>query len=201
LGGPARWVAPVTLEGEAVRLEPLSPDHLADLAQVGLDPAIWTWMPALMSTVDDLRDFIRVALSGAASGGEVPFAIVERASARAVGSTRYLNVEPAHRRLEIGYTWLAPAWQRGAFNSEAKLLLLEHAFERLGALRVEFKTDSRNGRSRQALLGIGAVEEGTLRSHMDVHAGRRDSVYFSVIAEDWPQVRRHIEARLVRLSA
>ena len=201
MDGPARWVAPVTLEGKAVRLEPLSLDHLADLARVGLDPAIWTWMPAVMRSVDDLRDFIAAAQAGAASGREVPFAVVERASGRAVGSTRYLNVEPAHRRLEIGYTWLAPTWQRGALNSAAKLLLLGHAFERLGALRVEFKTDSRNVRSRQALLGIGAVEEGTLRSHMDVHAGRRDSVYFSVIAEDWPQVRRHLEARLFRLIA
>ena len=201
MAGAARWVEPVTLEGEAVRLEPLSLDHLADLARVGLDPVIWTWMPALLSSVDDLRDFIVAAQAAAASGREVPFAIVERGSGRAVGSTRYLNVEPTHRRLEIGYTWLAPACQRGALNSAAKLLLLEHAFERLGALRVEFKTDSRNVRSRQALLGIGAVEEGTLRSHMAVHAGRRDSVYFSVIAEEWPRVRRHLEARLVRLSA
>lgn len=151
-----------------------------------------------MRSADDLRRFITEARAAAASGRELPFAIVERAGGRAVGSTRYLNIESAHRRLEIGYTWLAPRWQRTAVNGEAKLLLLAHAFERLGALRVEFKTDSRNDASRRALLGIGATEEGTLRSHMDVHAGRRDSVYFSVIAEEWPRVRRQLESRVAR---
>lgn len=201
MGGPAGWSTPVTLQGRFVRLEPLSVDHLAGLAEVGLDARIWQWMPSPMSTIDDLRRFIEDALAAAATGRELPFATVERGSGRAVGSTRYLNIEPAHRRLEIGYTWLAPAWQRTAVNTEAKLLLLGHAFDSLGALRVEFKTDSRNEGSRRALRGIGATEEGTLRSHMDVHAGRRDSVYFSVIAQEWPAVRRELEERLLRPSA
>jgi RimJ/RimL family protein N-acetyltransferase len=119
-----------------------------------------------------------------------------------IGSTRYLAIEPAHRRLEIGYTWLNPDWQKTAANSEAKLLMLAHAFERLGALRVEFKTDARNEPSRNALLGIGAQFEGIFRRHMLVKDGqRRDSAYYSVIVDEWPQVRAHLEARIDRLSA
>jgi N-acetyltransferase len=149
----------------------------------------------------DLEAWVAAALESLAAGREVPFAQVERASGRAVGSTRFLNIEPAHRRLEIGYTWLAPAWQRSALNSEAKLLLMRHAFEGLGALRVEFKTDSRNAASRRALAGIGATEEGTLRRHMLVQDGdRRDSVYFSVIAEEWPAVRQLLQERVERLA-
>ena len=131
----------------------------------------------------------------------MPFATIEGASGRVVGGTRYMNIEPHHRRLEIGYTWLAPAWQRTAINTEAKLLMLTYAFNALGALRVEFKTDSLNEKSRTALLGIGAKEEGTMRNHMVTDSGRRrHSVYFSVIEEEWPQVRQHLDARLARLN-
>jgi hypothetical protein len=119
-----------------------------------------------------------------------------------IGSTRFLSIDPHHRRLEIGYTWIAPAWQRTAVNTEAKLLMLTHAFNVLGALRVEFKTDSLNEKSRQALLGIGAKEEGTLRNHMVTDTGRRrHSVYFGVIEEEWPQVRQHLESRRARINA
>ena len=129
----------------------------------------------------------------------MPFATVERESDRVVGSTRYLSIDAHHRRLEIGYTWIAPAWQRTAVNTEAKLLQLRHAFDSLAALRVEFKTDSLNDKSRAALRGIGAVEEGTMRNHMVTDSGRRrHSVYFSVIEEEWPRVRQHLEARLAR---
>jgi N-acetyltransferase len=143
-----------------------------------------------------MRSFVEQALVEVEAGRQVAFATIERASGRAVGSTRFLSVEPSHRRLEIGYTWLAPAWQGTGLNGEAKLLMLEHAFERLGALRVEFKTDSRNARSRRALARIGAVEEGTLRRHMVTHAGRRDSVYFSVIVDEWPTIREQSRRRL-----
>lgn len=171
------------------------------LAEIGLDEEIWRWMPRAVRTTDDLRAIVEAALVGRADGRELPFATVERSSARVVGSTRYLNIEPAHRRLEIGYTWIAPPWQQTAINTEAKLLMMEHAFERLGATRVEFKTDALNEKSRRALLGIGAVEEGILRSHMIVQGGRlRDSAYYSVIATDWPAVRDHLAARLARLS-
>jgi RimJ/RimL family protein N-acetyltransferase len=189
------------LEGRQARLEPLSSDHLNGLADVGLEPAIWRWMPLTMSSREDLAGFIDAALAGQAAGREQAFATIERSSGRVVGSTRYLNIEPAHRRLEIGYTWLAPAWQKTAINSDAKLLMLDHAFGELGANRVEFKTDARNEPSRNALLGIGATFEGIFRRHMIVQQGQlRDSAYFSIIVDEWPSVRKHLALRVERLS-
>jgi len=183
-----------------VRLEPLSTTHLAGLTDVGLDAELWRWTLNQISTPGDMRGYVEAALAAAAEGREVPFATIERASGKVVGSTRYLSIDAHHRRLEIGYTWIAPAWQRSAVNTEAKLLMLRHAFASLGALRVEFKTDSLNDRSRAALLAIGATEEGTLRNHMVTDAGRRrHSVYFSVIEEEWPRMRQHLESRLARL--
>lgn len=193
------WVEPVRLEGTTVRLEPLTPEHLPGLVEVGLDPRLWRWTLNLIETADDMRAYVQAALDEAAAGREVPFATVEQATGRVVGSTRYLSIEPHHRRLEIGYTWVAPPWQRTAVNTEAKLLMLGHAFDRLGALRVEFKTDSLNDQSRRALAGIGAVEEGTFRNHMISQGGRRrHSTYFSVIEEEWPAVRELLETRLRR---
>lgn len=158
-------------------------------------------MPVAVNGPADLRAIVETAVANQAAGREQPFATVERATGRVVGSTRFLNIEPAHRRLEIGYTWLAPPWQKTALNSEAKLLMMAHAFEQLGAQRVEFKTDALNEPSRRALLGIGAVEEGIFRSHMIVQAGRlRDSAYYSVIASEWQAVRAHLQARVSRLS-
>ena len=142
------WAAPVTLEGTIVRLEPLGLDHLPGLARVGLDPEIHAWTRLRPRDEGDLRIWIDDALRAAAAGSEVPFAIVSRASGEAIGSTRFMAIAPEHRRLEIGWTWLATAHQRTGANREAKRLLLGHAFEVLGANRVEFKTDSRNERSR-----------------------------------------------------
>jgi N-acetyltransferase len=194
------WVEPVVLEGSVVRLEPLSLDHLPGLISVGLDADIWRWMPVAIQTPGEMRTYIETALEGRESGREMPFATIEVATGHVIGGTRYLNIEPAHRRLEIGYTWLAPAWQRTAANTEQKLLMLGYAFNELSALRVEFKTDSLNEKSRSALLGIGATEEGTMRNHMVTQGGRRrHSVYFSVIEEDWPQIRMQLETRLARL--
>jgi RimJ/RimL family protein N-acetyltransferase len=185
-----------------VRLEPLSLEHVPALTAVGLDAELWRWTLATVQTPGDMRAYVERALRAAADGSEVPFATVERATGTVIGSTRYLNIEPNHRRLEIGYTWIASPWQRSAVNTEQKLLLLAHAFNALGALRVEFKTDSLNERSRRALLGIGATEEGTLRNHMLTDTGRRrHSVYFSVIEEEWPRVRMHLEHRLARLNS
>jgi RimJ/RimL family protein N-acetyltransferase len=194
-------VRPVTLEGQIVRLEPLSFDHVDGLAEVGLVPELWRWMPEHIETRGQMQAFVESALRAQGHGDQVPFAIVERASDRVVGSTRYLSIAPEHRRLEIGYTWVAPAWQRTAVNTECKLLLLGHAFEDLGARRVEFKTDSLNEPSRTALRGIGAVEEGTMRNHMISQGGRmRHSVYYSIIDSEWPAVRMALEARLGRAA-
>ena len=146
-----------------------------------------------------MRAWIEQSLANREEGTEMPFATILRDGDKVVGSSRYMNIEPRHRRLEIGYTWISPRWQRSAVNTEAKLLMMRHAFDTLGALRVEFKTDSLNDRSRAALAGIGALEEGTMRNHMITYSGRRrHSVYFSVIEEDWPRVRQGLEGRLAR---
>jgi len=198
---PSRWIEPVVLEGSLVRLEPLSLDHVPGLAEVGLDPAVWRWTIARPASEADLRAWTERALDAAAAGREVPFATVDLATGRPIGSTRFLAIVPEHRRAEIGWTWLAPAWQRTGANREAKLLMLRHAFETLDppAHRVEFKTDARNEASRRALLGIGATFEGVFRSHMVMPEGPlRDSAWYSVVAEEWPLVRSRLEAALRR---
>jgi RimJ/RimL family protein N-acetyltransferase len=190
-------VDPVTLEGRWVRLEPLSPDHIPELCAVGLDQDLWRWTTTLIHTEEDMRDYVQTALRWREEGTALPFATVERATGRAVGSTRFANIDRANRRLEIGWTWIGRDWQRTAINTEAKYLMLRHAFEHMGAVRVEFKTDSLNTRSRAALLRIGATEEGTLRNHMIAYGGRlRHSVYFSVIDSEWPRVKADLERKL-----
>jgi N-acetyltransferase len=191
------WTAPVTLVGDHVRLEPIGAEHLADLVDVGLQPDIWRWSVHAIRAADDMHAYVDAALAARSAGDELPFATIETRSGRVVGSTRFMAIVPGHRRLEIGHTWLAPAWQRTAINTEAKLLMLSHAFDTLGCVRVEFKTDSLNDDSRRALLGIGAIEEGTLRSHMITDSGRRrDSVYYSILDDEWPAVRVRLQARL-----
>ena len=190
------WINPVVLEGRIVRLEPLRRDHLAGLAEVAFDPALWQYTLARPVDAAGLEAWISAALDNAEAGIEVPFATLDRATERAIGSTRYLNIVPEHRRFEIGWTWLATSAQRTGANREAKLLQLTHAFEGLGANRVEFKTDSLNDKSRTALLGIGASFEGIFRNHMVMPDGRlRHSAYYSVTREDWPTVR----SRLIEL--
>jgi RimJ/RimL family protein N-acetyltransferase len=188
---------PVTLAGDVVRLEPLELEHLDGLTEIGLDPDLWRWIGFPVRTRGDLRDYVEEALRDRAVGKAIPFATMEVSSGRAIGSTRFGNVDLANRRVEIGWTWVGRPWQRSAVNTEAKLLMLGHAFDHLGCNRVEFKTDSLNEASRDALLWIGATEEGTLRNHMVTESGRlRHSVYYSVIAEEWPTVREHLERRL-----
>lgn len=192
-------LAPVVLEGRHVRLEPLTLDHLPDLEAIGLDPDIWRWMADKVGDPGELRRYVEQALAERERGSAMPFAIVERASGRAIGSTRYGSVTLEHRRVEIGWTWVGAPWQRSAVNTEAKLLLLTHAFETLGCLRVEFKTDVLNAQSRAALVRIGAREEGIMRSHMVCGDGRiRDSVYYSILASEWPGVRADLEGKLAR---
>ena len=192
-------VGPVVLEGRHVRLEPLQKAHRAGLAAVGLDEELWRWIPTPMRTVEEMAAYIATALQEQARGASLPFAQVEKASGRVIGSTRFANIERMHRRVEIGWTWVARAWQRTAINTEAKYLLLRHAFETLGCIRVELKTDSLNERSRAAILRIGAREEGIFRNHMITASGRyRHSVYFSIIDSEWPAVRMRLEAMLNR---
>jgi RimJ/RimL family protein N-acetyltransferase len=192
---------PVVLEGSVVRLEPLAQAHTADLFAV-LDDEIWRFMPsAVARTIEDVRAMIDEAIAAARLGTEVPFAIVLRASGRAVGSTRYIDIRRAHRGLEIGWTWIGRDWQRTAVNSECKRLLLAHAFEVLGALRVQLKTDARNTRSQRAIERLGAKREGVLRAHMVLADGFvRDSVMYSVIAAEWPSVKQGLERSLDRPS-
>ena len=190
-------VQAVTLEGRAVRLEPMTRAHLPGLSEVGLDPEIWRWYAIPVPNAQEMASLVETALLEQARGVTLPFVIVERTSGRVVGSTRYLNIDRTHRRLEIGWTWLARPWRRTAINTEAKYLLLRHAFETLGAIRVEFKTDSLNEPSRAAILRIGAREEGTFRNHMITASGRlRHSVYYSVIEAEWPQVKARLERML-----
>lgn len=190
-------VEPVTLEGGRVRLEPLAMEHLDPLAEFALDKSLWRWMPYTVRTRGELEAYLRTSLAAQEAGNALPLVTVERASGRVVGSTRYMNIDPLHRRTEIGGTIIAPAWQRTFVNTEAKYLMLSHAFEHWGCIRVEFKTDSLNERSRRAILRVGAREEGVFRNHMIMPGGRiRHSVYYSIIDDEWPAVKQNLAAKI-----
>ena len=192
-------VEPVVLDGRFIRLEPLSLARHAELCEVGLDEEIWRVSPTNISTPEKLRAYIEAALKEQAEGTALPFATIEKESGRAIGSTRFANIDRANRRAEIGWTWVARQWQRTPVNTEAKYLMLCHAFETLGCLRVEFKTDLLNQKSRAALSRIGAKEEGVFRNHMLCDSGRiRHSVYFSIIDSEWPGVKAGLEEKLSR---
>lgn len=180
-----------------MRLEPLTRAHTASLAEIGLDEELWRWIPAPVRTPEEMAAYIDAALEDEGRGVSLPFAILERSSGRAIGSTRYGNIDRVHRRVEIGWTWIGRPWQRTAVNTECKYLLLRHAFEVLGCIRVELKTDSLNKRSHLAILRIGAREEGTFRNHMITASGRiRHTVYFSVLNSEWPRVKANLESKL-----
>lgn len=190
-------LVPIVLEGSVIRLEPLTSSHLDSLCAVGLDPELWKMTLTNVQTREEMQSYIEAALRAQEQGTALPFVIVERATGTVVGSTRYMNIDPPNRKLEIGSTWVAKRWQRTAVNTEAKYLLLRHAFEEWGCLRVEFKTDVLNTQSRNALLRIGAKEEGVLRKHQITQTGRvRDSVYYSIIDTEWPEVKRRLEKKL-----
>jgi N-acetyltransferase len=191
------WVTPVTLTGRRVRMEPLAHRHLEDLARVAFDDEVWRWTIAKPMDDAGLRAWFEQARTNADATLEVPFATIDIASDRAIGSSRYMTIAPEHRRLEIGWTWVATAFQRTGANREAKLLQLTHAFETLDAQRVEFKTHARNVASRTALLGIGATFEGVLRHHAIMPDGsNRDSAFYGVIAPEWPAVKARLEGLL-----
>ena len=187
----------ITLDGRHVRLEPLSATHLPALIEAGSeDESVFTFM-ATNPYVMGWESWLAEALTGQAKGAYLPWATVLRETGRAIGSSRFGDIEPAHGRVEIGWTWLGKPYQRTAANTEAKLLQMRYAFDDLGATRVAFKTDGRNEQSQRALEGIGATREGVLRRHMAMPDGFiRDTVYYSVLADEWPSVRERLEARL-----
>ena len=198
---PSSPFCPTTLEGTVVRLESLRPEHEAlfwAAAKSDLED-IFRWIPYLMQTPDDFRRYMERAFAEQQAGQSVVFATVERSSGKVIGSTRFMNIDGPNRKTEIGSTWIAPAWQRTAINTEAKFLMLRHAFETCKCIRVELKTDVLNQKSRNAILRIGAKEEGTLRRHLVTHTGRvRDSVYFSILDHEWPEVKQRLQERLQR---
>ena len=187
---------PVVLEGDFVRLEPMTLEHHSGLSEVGLDPEIWRLTTVMIRTPEEMRSYMESALSLQREGTTLPFATIERSSGRIVGSTRFGNYDPANRRIEIGWTWLERShWGTGA-NIETKYLLLRNAFEKWGAMRVEFKTDARNLRVRGALLGIGASFEGIFRKHMVLPDSIRDSAWYAIVDDDWPAVKALLERKI-----
>ena len=193
-------VKPVVLTGDHVRLEPLTEGHIPALAEIGSGQPFWDFMLyGNISTVDDMRNWVQDILARAARGADLPFAAVHLASGRVAGATRYLNIVPQDRGLEIGGTWYGPEFQRTVVNTECKYLLLGHAFEKLNCIRVQLKTDQRNERSQKAIERIGAVKEGVLRNHMILPDGRyRHSVIYSILDTEWPEVKKRLEVMMER---
>jgi RimJ/RimL family protein N-acetyltransferase len=193
-------VKPVLLTGTHVRLEPMSEAHIPGLAEIGVGQPFWDFMLyGNINTVDDMRSWVQDILSRATKGTDLPFVVIHLASGRVAGATRYLNIEPQNRALEIGGTWYGPEFQRTVVNTECKYLLLGHAFESLKCIRVQLKTDQRNERSQRAIERIGAVKEGVLRNHMILPDGRyRHSVFYSILDTEWPDVKKRLEAMMER---
>ncbi|HEY1774284.1 MAG TPA: GNAT family protein [Gammaproteobacteria bacterium] len=190
---------PVTLEGQHLRLLPLAAAHLDALCAVGLDPDLWRLIPSKAETPEEMRAYVELALDEQRHGVSLPFVTTLKHTGQVVGSSRYMNIDVKNRRLEIGCTWIGKSWQRSAVNTEAKLLMLQHAFEVLGCVRVELKTDFLNQQSRNAILRLGAKQEGIFRRHVLTWSGRmRDTVYFSILDDEWPAVKTGLEAKLSR---
>ena len=190
-------IQPVTLEGRHARLEPLAERHFAGLCAVGIDPELWRWTISQVHSEADMRRYLAQALRHQSEGTALPFTIMLKETGEVAGSTRYGNIDTVNQRVEIGWTWLGRRFQRTPINTEPKLILLTHAFEALKCIRVELKTDRLNQKSRDAIVRIGAVEEGILRHHMLTDTGRvRDTVFFSILAEEWPSVKQRLSARL-----
>lgn len=192
-------LAPLSLHGSIVSLEPLTLSSVPELAAIGLHPELWRLQPRAIASVADMREYVEQALADHARGVSLPFVIVRRADRTILGSTRFMEIAPEHRRLEIGATWLTPAAQRTGVNVEAKLLLLTHAFDAMAMQRVVLKTEAANSQSRSAILSLGAVEEGTFRRHLIAENGRmRDMTYFSILDTEWPAVRDRLRGRLAQ---
>lgn len=190
-------VSPVTLSGRHVRLEPLRLEHTEPMFVAAADPEIWRWTLSRIASIEDMRSYIDSAIAAQRDGTALPFATLDASTGEIIGSTRFGNIDMSNRRVEIGWTWLRRDRQRTGCNTEAKYLMLSHAFDRLGCIRVELKTDALNQQSRAAILRIGAVEEGILRAHMITATGRvRDSAMYSILDVEWPVVRAKLEERL-----
>jgi RimJ/RimL family protein N-acetyltransferase len=193
-------VKPVVLQGRHVRLEPMTEEHIHGLAEIGVGQPFWDFMLyGNMDSADDMRNWVLDILSRAERGTDLPFVAIHLASGRVAGATRYLNIVPRDRGLEIGGTWYGLEFQRTPVNTECKYLLLRHAFETLGYIRVQLKTDLRNERSQKAIERIGAVKEGVLRNHMILPDGRyRHSVFYSILDAEWPAVKKRLEEMMSR---
>lgn len=190
-------ILPITLEGQHVRLEPLSPAHEKSLIAAASDGQLWNSTVTIVPDETNMAAYIGEALQGQAQGVHLPFVIIQKSLGQVVGSTRFYNIDQNNRGVEIGYTWLAASAQRTSVNTETKLLLLTHAFEVWRCIRVAFITDVLNQQSRTAIVRLGAREEGILRNHMIMPNGRvRDSVSLSIIESEWPEVKALLEAKL-----
>jgi RimJ/RimL family protein N-acetyltransferase len=193
-------IKPVVLQGKYVRLEPMTEAHISGLAEIGVGQMFWDFMLyGNIDSVDDMRNWVRDILSRATKGTDLPFVVIHLASGRVAGATRYLNIAPKDRGLEIGGTWYGLEFQRTPVNTECKYLLLRHAFETLGCIRVQLKTDLRNERSQKAIERLGAVREGVLRNHMILpDGGYRHSVFYSIIDTEWSGVKKRLEEMLAK---
>jgi N-acetyltransferase len=193
-------VKPVTIQGKYVRLEPMTEEHVHALAEIGMGQPFWDFMLyGNINTEEEMRGWVRNILTCAEAGTDLPFVVIHLESSRVAGATRYLNIMPKDRGLEVGGTWYGLDFQRTAVNTECKYLLLKHAFETLACIRVQLKTDLRNERSQRAIERIGALKEGVLRNHMILPDGRyRHSVFYSILDTEWPAVKRKLEEMLAR---
>ena len=190
-------VESITLEGSHIRLAPLSLSHHPQLCSQGLDESLWRYTTIRLQTPEDMLTYLQTALREQTEGKTLPFVIIEKGSGEIIGTSRYHNINTSQRRLEIGFTWIAVPWQRTIVNTEAKYLMLRHAFERYQCVRVEFKADSSNEPSRRALIRIGAKQEGVLRNYViSSHKGARDLVLFSIVDSEWPEVKANLEEKL-----
>lgn len=192
-------IRPVVLQGDIVRLEPLTMDHVDALSEVAFDEDLWRVSLQALRTKDDVARYVRNALDLQANGSALPFATIAISLQKVAGSTRFGNIDTSNKRVEIGWTWVGKQWQRTGLNTEAKFLMLRHAFEEWKCIRVEFKTDVLNVQSRKAILRLGAKEEGILRKHAIAAGGRvRDSVYYSILDDEWTRIKQHFATHLLR---
>ncbi len=192
------WIQPVTLQGRRVTIRPMERDDINDLYEAGKDSEIWTYMPMDITSREDMETLVHEALQAQEAGTAFPFVIYDHEQEKLVGSTRFLDISEKDRHLEIGWTWLSPSMWRSQVNTQCKYLLLKHCFENLSTVRVQFKTDARNIRSQNAIDRIGGIREGILRKCKIMHNGHvRDTVYYSIVDEEWPRVKEKIEKKLV----